>query len=73
MPEDTETSTAAVALESDHLQNLAEARLAGLMAGSGRTTAYAVVEVWHELTHAGAFRFCAEQPCHALNYRRWAR
>jgi hypothetical protein len=72
MAEDTETS-AAVALESDHLQNLAEARLVSRLGIPDRTTSYTVVEVWHELTHAGAFRFCAEQPCHALNYRRWAR
>jgi len=67
------TPTPAVVLESDHLQNLAEARLAGRMMGSGRSGAYTVVEAWHDVTHAGPFRFCAEQPCHALNYRGWAR
>jgi len=71
--DDLTVATPAVVLESDHLQNLAEARLAGRGLLSGRSTAYATVEAWHDLTHSGTFRFCAEQPCHALNYRGWAR
>lgn len=57
------------ALESNHLQNTAEAA----MVGSHHSGAWHAVEAWHNVTHAGAFRFCTEQPCHALNYRRWGR
>jgi hypothetical protein len=28
---------------------------------------YQVVEQWHNDNHPGAFRFCDQQPCHALH------
>ena len=27
-----------------------------------------VVEAWHNQTHPGGFRFCDQQPCHAVNW-----
>ena len=26
-----------------------------------------VVHEWHDVTHDGVFRFCDQQPCHAVN------
>jgi len=31
---------------------------------------YPIVEAWHSVTHPGGFRFCSEQPCHAIHYHR---
>jgi hypothetical protein len=28
----------------------------------------AIVERWHNDTHPGGFRFCDQQPCHAINW-----
>jgi len=29
-----------------------------------------VVESWHNSVHAGGFRVCDQQPCHAINFAR---
>lgn len=28
---------------------------------------YEIVRAWHNDTHTGTFRFCDQQPCHAIN------
>jgi len=49
----------ATVLESGYIQTMAE----------GVGSPYPIVAAWHELTHSGGFRFCPEQPCHAIHYK----
>jgi hypothetical protein len=56
------TPGTAVVLESEFIQRLAQP-LNGVEASS-------IVKAWHDLNHEGVFRFCPEQPCHALHYKR---
>jgi hypothetical protein len=53
----------AVVLESGYIRTMA----GGI---DSFESAHAIVQAWHELTHSGGFRFCTEQPCHALHYKR---
>ena len=34
---------------------------------SGKAATYSIVEYWHNETHPGVFRFCSQQPCHAIH------
>lgn len=60
-PTDRQPVVLAAVLESGYIQTMAQDHLLG---------AYSIVQAWHDLNHEGVFRFCTQQPCHALHYKR---
>ena len=55
--------------------NEGQARILESVAHAGAPTygglgLYIIVQSWHDEHHAGAFRFCDEQPCHAIHLAR---